>query len=83
MSTTDIDGHPSPRDLEEIKGIGVRYRPILEDVGVASIQELRHRNARNLKAMIEHVHGPGLGLTEPQIQTWIDRARAARETHGA
>jgi len=84
MSTTDIDGHQARAgDLDRIKGIGVKYRAILEEVGVASIKELRHRNAANLKAMIENRHGPIIGLTELQVQTWIDKARAAGESHPA
>ncbi|OHV34762.1 MULTISPECIES: DUF4332 domain-containing protein [Pseudofrankia] len=76
MSATDIDRHQAHEgDLDKIKGIGVRYRAILEEVGVASIRELRHRNAANLKVMIEDRHGPVIGLTELQIQTWIDKAR--------
>ncbi len=84
MSTTGIDGRwARAGDLGQIKGIGVEYRAILQDVGVASIDELGHRNALNLKAMIEIVHGPGIGLTEPQIQTWIDTARATKESQPA
>jgi len=84
MSTTDIDGRQAHKgDLDKIKGIGVKYRAILEEVGVASIKELRHRNAANLKVTIEDRHGPVIGLTELQIQTWIDKARAAGESHPA
>ncbi|MBL7495619.1 DUF4332 domain-containing protein [Frankia sp. CNm7] len=81
MSTTDIDGHEAREgDLDKIKGIGMKYRAILEEVGVTSIKELRRRNATNLKAMIEERHGAVIGLTELQVQTWIDRARAAGES---
>lgn len=84
MSTPAINGQQARTgDLDQIKGIGMEYRAILEDVGVASINELRHRNALNIKAMIENVHGPGIGLTELQIQTWIDRARATGKSQPA
>jgi anti-anti-sigma factor len=80
VSPADTVGkQESEGDLDRIKGIGAKYRAILEEVGVASIKELRHRNARNLKAMIEERHGPVVGLTELQVQTWIDRARATGE----
>jgi predicted flap endonuclease-1-like 5' DNA nuclease len=36
-------------DLDKLKGIGPRYREILEEIGVASIKELRHRNAAHLR----------------------------------
>jgi len=79
MSTTDAGGQPSHEgDLDTLKGIGTRYRAILEEVGVASITELRHRDAARLKAMIEKRHGAVVGLSEDQVQTWIDEAKVAR-----
>jgi predicted flap endonuclease-1-like 5' DNA nuclease len=66
-------------DLDKLKGIGARYREILEEVGVASIKELRHRNAAHLKEMIEKRHGAVVGLSQRQMQTWIDEAKAFTE----
>ncbi len=63
-------------DLAEIKGIGPRYAEILKSVGIDSIKELRHRNATNLKQMIESRHGSVRGLSEKECQTWIDEAKA-------
>ena len=66
-------------DLDKLKGIGPKYRQILEDIGVASIKELRQRNAAHLKEMIEERHGTVVGLSEHETQTWIDEAKAFEE----
>jgi len=66
-------------DLDKLKGIGPKYREILEGIGVASIKELRHRNAAHLKEMIEERHGTVVGLSEREAQTWIDEAKAFEE----
>jgi nucleotidyltransferase/DNA polymerase involved in DNA repair len=63
-------------DLAELKGIGPKYAEILKSVGVDSIKELSHRNAGHLKEMIEKRHGPVVGLSEHECQTWIDEAKA-------
>lgn len=65
-----------PGDLDKLKGIGPRYRAILEEVGVASIKELAQRNPAHLKQMIEDRHGSVVGLSEQETQTWIDEAKA-------
>ncbi len=63
-------------DLDKLRGIGPKYREILEDIGVASIKELRHRNADRPKEMIEERYGTVVGLSEHEMQTWIDEAEA-------
>jgi predicted flap endonuclease-1-like 5' DNA nuclease len=63
-------------DLADLKGIGPKYAAILKEIGVDSIRELRHRNAANLKEMIESRHGTVVGLSETECQTWIDEAKA-------
>jgi predicted flap endonuclease-1-like 5' DNA nuclease len=84
MSTTDQGGHkPRQGDLDKLKGIGPRYREILEEVGVASIKELRHRNPAHLKEMIEKRHGAVVGLSEDQMETWIEEAKAFEEQQPA
>lgn len=65
-----------PGDLDKLKGIGPRYRAILEEIGVASVKELAQRNAAHLKQMIEERHGSVVGLSEHETQTWIDEAKA-------
>jgi nucleotidyltransferase/DNA polymerase involved in DNA repair len=44
-------------DLAELKGIGQKHAATLKEIGVDSIKELRHRNAANLKEMIETRQG--------------------------
>jgi len=55
-------------DLAEIKGIGAKHADMLKSIGVDSIRELRHRNAANLKEMIERRHGKVVGLSEKTCQ---------------
>ena len=66
-------------DLDELNGIGPKYKEMLKSVGVDSIKELRHRNPANLKEMIEERHGAVVGLSEHETQSWIDEAKAYQE----
>jgi predicted flap endonuclease-1-like 5' DNA nuclease len=66
-------------DLDKLKGIGPHYKEMLKSIGVDSIKELRHRNPAHLKQMIEERHGPVVGLSEHETQTWIDEAKAYQE----
>jgi predicted flap endonuclease-1-like 5' DNA nuclease len=66
-------------DLDKLKGIGPKYKEMLKSIGVDSIKELRHRNPAHLKEMIEERHGPVVGLSENETQTWIDEAKAYQE----
>jgi len=66
-------------DLDELNGIGPKYKEMLKSIGVDSIKELRHRNPANLKEMIEDRHGPVVGLSEHETQSWIDEAKAYQE----
>jgi predicted flap endonuclease-1-like 5' DNA nuclease len=68
-----------PNDLDQLKGIGPKYKEMLKGIGVDSIKELRHRNAAHLKEMIEGRHGTVVGLSEHETQTWIDEAKAFAE----
>jgi predicted flap endonuclease-1-like 5' DNA nuclease len=36
-------------DLDQLKGIGPKYKEMLKSIGVDSIKELRHRNPAHLK----------------------------------
>jgi predicted flap endonuclease-1-like 5' DNA nuclease len=63
-------------DLADLKGIGPRYAAMLKEIGVDSIKELRHRNAANLKEMIESRHGKVIGLSEQTVRSWIEAAKA-------
>ena len=66
-------------DLDELKGIGPKYKEMLKGIGVDSVKELRHRNPAHLKQTIEERHGPVVGLSEHEAQTWIDEAKAHPE----
>ena len=66
-------------DLDKLKGIGPKHKEMLKSIGVDSIKELRHRNPAHLKQMIEERHGPVVGLSEHETQTWIDEAKAFQE----
>ncbi len=63
-------------DLYQLKGIGPKHTEMLEKIGVDSIKELSHRNAASLKSMIEDRHGRVVGLSETQVQGWIDEAKS-------
>jgi predicted flap endonuclease-1-like 5' DNA nuclease len=65
-------------DLYKLNGIGPKHTEMLEKIGVDSIKELSHRTAASLKAMIEERHGRVVGLSEAQVQGWIDQAKAAQ-----
>ncbi len=67
-------------DLHKLKGIGPKHTEMLESIGVDSIKELQHRNAASLKNMIETRHGQVVGLTEAQVQGWIDQAKAMNKS---
>ena len=58
---------------------GPHYKEMLKSIGVDSIKELRHGNSAHLKQMIEERHGPVVGLSEHETQTWIDEAKAYQE----
>jgi predicted flap endonuclease-1-like 5' DNA nuclease len=80
MSVTGQDGHKVHEgDLDKLGGIGPKYRAILEEIGVASIKQLSHRNPARLKEMIEKRHGTVVGLSEHQMATWIEEAKAFEE----
>lgn len=66
-------------DLYKLKGIGPKHTEMLEKIGVDSIKELRHRNAASLVDMIQTRHGNVVGLSQAQVQDWIDQAKAWSE----
>ena len=65
-------------DLVDLKGIGPQYAAMLKEIGVDSIKELRHRNPAHLKQMIEQRHGPVVGLSLKECETWVDEAKGFR-----
>lgn len=66
-------------DLANIKGIGPRFAEMLKSIGVDSIKELRRRNPTNLKQMIDERHGKVRGLSEDDVRTWIEEAKAHQD----
>jgi len=66
-------------DLHKLKGIGPKHTEMLESIGVDSIKELSHRNAASLKQMILERHGAVVGLSEAQVQGWIDEAKSMQK----
>jgi len=62
-------------DLYKLVGIGPKITEILEGIGVDSIKELSHRNPASLTKMIEERHGDIIGVSEKQVQGWIDQAK--------
>jgi predicted flap endonuclease-1-like 5' DNA nuclease len=67
-------------DLWKLKGIGPKHTEMLESIGVDSIKELSHRNAASLKTMILERHGAVVGLSEAQVQGWIDEAKGLQQS---
>jgi predicted RecB family nuclease len=66
-------------DLYKLNGIGPKHTEMLESIGVDSIKELSHRNAASLKQMILDRHGAVVGLSEAQVQGWIDEAKSMQQ----
>jgi hypothetical protein len=63
-------------DVYKLKGIGPKHTEMLEKIGVDSIKELSHRNAASLLKMIQERHGHVVGISEAQVQGWIDEAKS-------
>ena len=65
-------------DLMRIKGIGEEYSDLLEEAGVDTVKELKHRNPDNLyKALIEINQKKKLVRRAPtlkEVQKWIAEA---------
>lgn len=66
-------------DLYKLDGIGPRITEILEDIGVDSIKELRHRVPEHLLEMIETRHGKIIGVGLAQVTDWVHQAKAWKE----
>ena len=65
-------------DLMRVKGIGEEYSDLLEEAGVDTVKELKHRNPENLyKAMIEVNQTKKLVRHVPtlkEVQKWVAEA---------
>ena len=65
-------------DLMRINGVGEEYADLLEEAGVDTVKELRHRNAENLAAAMAEINEKK-NLTDrvpsaETVQKWIDQA---------
>ena len=76
-------------DLDELKGIGEKYKAILKEIGVDSIKELRHRNPAHLKEMIEQRHGSVVmpdvdrgGESFQRLMTWRSKLSRLHSAEG-
>ena len=67
-------------DLARIKGIGIVYANLLEEVGVDTIKELAQRVPANLCAKIAEVNGAkkltARPPTESAVADWVAQAKA-------
>ena len=65
-------------DLMRVKGVGEEYSDLLEEAGVDTVKELKHRNPENLyKAMIETNQAKKLVRRVPtlkEVQKWVAEA---------
>lgn len=67
-------------DLVALKGVGREMANLLEEAGVDSLKELKHRNAENLHTHLKEIndekkithHAPSLA----QVEAWIGEASA-------
>ena len=66
-------------DLARIKGVGEEYSDLLEEAGVDSVKELRHRVPANLhKTILETNQRKRLVRRPPsmnQVADWVDQAK--------
>ena len=66
-------------DLFRIKGVASQYAELLENAGVDTVKELKHRNAENLAAKMEEVNAKKrLVRKTPSVKviaSWIDQAK--------
>ena len=78
VSTSQLSEWINRADLMQLKGVGTEMANLLEECGVDSIKELRHRKAENLFTKLketndkEHIthHAPTMG----HVQEWINES---------
>ena len=66
-------------DLARLKGIGVVYSDLLEQAGVDTVKELRHRRPDNLHAKILEVNETKSLTKQPPpmatVEEWVNQAK--------
>jgi ADP-dependent phosphofructokinase/glucokinase len=78
VSSSELTEWINRADLMRLKGVGRELANLLEEAGVDSTKELKHRNAEHLYERLhalndeKHIthHAPSL----KQVQDWIDEA---------
>lgn len=61
------------RQLVDVDGVGPTYSDALNELGVASVEDLAGQDAGNLAARLAEAGHPSIG--EDRIEGWIDHAR--------
>jgi predicted flap endonuclease-1-like 5' DNA nuclease len=66
-------------DRMRIKGIGEDYATLLQDVGVDTVRELKHRNVAKLASAMREANKKNKKVrllpSERRVQRWVDQAR--------
>jgi len=66
-------------DLMRIKGVGEEYSDLLEEAGVDTVKELRHRNPDNLHAALLEANAQKKLVRQVpsrnQVADWIEQAK--------
>jgi predicted flap endonuclease-1-like 5' DNA nuclease len=66
-------------DLMRIKGVGGEYADLLEEAGVDTVKELRHRNPDNLHAALLEINEQKRLVRQvpgrDQVADWIEQAK--------
>ncbi|MBV8752480.1 MAG: DUF4332 domain-containing protein [Hyphomicrobiales bacterium] len=66
-------------DRMRIKGIGEDYATLLQDVGVDTVRELKHRNVAKLASAMREANKRNKKVrllpSERRVQRWVDQAK--------
>jgi predicted flap endonuclease-1-like 5' DNA nuclease len=66
-------------DRMRIKGIGEDYATLLQDVGVDTVRELKHRNVAKLASAMREANKKNKKVrllpSERRVQRWVDQAK--------
>lgn len=80
ISEQQLTEYMNRGDLMRLKGVGTEMANLLEEVGVDSVKELRHRRAENLHQRMQDVNGEKHIVQRPptlaQVQQWIEEAKS-------
>jgi predicted flap endonuclease-1-like 5' DNA nuclease len=69
-------------DLMRIKGVGEEYSDLLEEAGVDTVKELRHRSPKNLHKKILETNTKKKLVRRPpalsMVEDWVQQAKALK-----